>query len=954
MRTKLSLVTAFFLLFSITQSAHSAQSPRQRILLDSDWRFHLAGVTPLLIAGNNINQWRWTQDSNGPTDTAAMAAPGLDTTGAAWKDTKTGTDVFGGQPGYAWYRTEVPNFYGPNRTLLLKVDDNADVYLNGQKLTHHQGWSSTFAVTLDSAWNAAGPNYLAILVQNMYGSGGVNYASYGVAGSTPNTIVGDPSAANFDDSDWRTVHLPHDFVVEGTFSTSADAGHGSLPTQPAWYRKTFVVPPTDKGKAIWIDFDGVYRDSVVYLNGSKLGEFQSGYAPFRYDISSSVRFGSPNVLSVSVDPTSQEGWWYEGGGIYRHVWLNIANPIHVAPFGTYVNPQLPEPVAGQPVPPATVNIQTTIDSPAGTIADVQLRSELVDAAGKSAGSDTTPVPLSSSAQVVTQQIVVPRPQLWSIEQPNLYLLKTTVLEGKKVVDTYTTPFGIRTIRFDANGGFFLNGKSVKIKGVCNHQDFAGIGIAVPDSLEYWRVRVLKAMGTNGWRTSHNPPTASVLNACDKLGMVVMDENRHLGDTTSPKTPPGTTFTDPSELDAMILRDRNHPSVIMWSMCNEEPLQGSPIGAALFKAMRDNVLTLDTTRPVTCAMSGGYDTLNGFSGVEDLQGINYNPGAYAAFHSQHPAIPVFGSETASTVSTRGVYTQETFKNSYGTFTGVEDLGWVSAYDQNRPPWAQTAHDSWAPQADQAFVAGGFAWTGFDYKGEPTPFDWPDINSNFGIVDECGFPKDGYYYYQSWWLDRPIVHVFPHWNWAGKEGQTIPVWVYSNAASVDLVVNGVSQGKQPMPTNGHVQWNVAYSPGTVVAIGYDASGNLIGSDKVETTGPPAGLRLIPDRTKIVADGEDIVPVEVDVIDAQGRLVADASTNRITFSITGPGIVAGVGNGNPSDHDPDKANTRLAFNGKALVDLGSIDQQPGTIKLTASADGLTSTTISVTAVSGTSSDW
>jgi beta-galactosidase len=763
-----------------------------------------------------------------------------------------------------------------------------------------------------------------------------------------------PTAMQFDDSGWRIVHLPHDYVVEGKFDPNEDGSHGFLPRPKAWYRKSLLLPSSDKGKSVWIDFDGVYRDSVVYLNGIKLGEFQSGYAPFRYDISKAAIYGANNILAVSVDPTSNEGWFYEGAGIYRHVWLNVASPVHVAPYGTYVVSKLAEPVPGQPVPPATIVIQTTLDLPGGASSSLHLSSVILDPSGQAMGSvDTSASGLTGPSKTITQSIFVNHPVLWSLEKTSLYTLDTTVSQGQGVVDTYRTTFGIRTIRFDANNGFFLNGLPVKIKGVCNHQDFAGVGIGVPDSLEYWRVRQLKSFGCNGWRTSHNPPTSSVLDACDKLGMLVMDENRHLGDTYEPKTPPGTPYSDMSDLDAMILRDRNHPSIILWSLCNEEfNVESKHEGAVILEAMRENVHAVDPTRPVTCAMDFGYNTMDGESSAEDIQGINYHPWDYATFHQQNPLIPLYGSETGSTVSTRGVYSQDQFTVQSVTYTGVQDKGWVSAYDVNRASWSQTAETSWPVEANEPYVAGGFIWTGFDYKGEPTPFAWPDINSNFGILDEAGFPKDNYYYYKAWWTAQPLVHILPHWNWAGKEGQPIPVWVYSNAASVDLVVNGVSQGKQTNPVNGHVAWNVPYAPGTVVANGYDTYGHLIASDDAQTTGAPASIKLIPDRFTLFADGEDVVPVEVDVVDSAGRIVPDASTNRISFYVTGVGTIAGVGNGNPSDHDPDQSNNRLVFNGKALVLVGG-GERPGAITLTATSDGLSPASVTFTSLAGSSSN-
>ena len=506
--------------------------------------------------------------------------------------------------------------------------------------------------------------------------------------------------------------------------------------------------------------------------------------------------------------------------------------------------------------------------------------------------------------------------------------------GRRVVDAVDTPFGIRTIRFDAQRGFFLNGKPVKIKGVCNHQDFAGVGIGVPDTLEYWRVAQMKKMGVNGWRMSHNPPTPSLLDACDREGVLVMDENRHLGDTYSAKSALDTPYSDLSDLRDMILRDRNHPSIILWSMCNEEGIQNTPQSARIFRAMMDKVHQYDTTRPITCAMNGGYDSPVGISSVEDVQGINYNPGGYAGFHSSHPNMPLFGSETASTVATRGIYSLDTFHTDKD-YTGVQPKGYVSAYDVNAPPWAQTAEASWQPQADDAYVAGGFAWTGFDYKGEPTPFGWPDINSNFGIVDEAGFPKDGFYYYQSWWTNKPTVHLLPHWNWPGKEGQAIPVWVYSNAARVTLSLNGVSLGAQTMPRNGHVEWSVPYTPGTLTAQGYDAAGKLMGMDTVATTGAPAALRLTTERTALSADGEDVTVVDVAVVDAQGRVVPTAA-DRVTFQVAGAGHLAGVGNGDPSDHDPDHASSRRAFGGRCMVLVGAAEH-PGPVTLSAAAPGL-----------------
>jgi beta-galactosidase len=919
-------------------TASHAQTPaplRKRILMDAGWRFQMEAPIALTNVAQ-VTAWRWRADDNGPQDAATLAAPAVDTAGAEWRDAAPGDDVFHGRSGYAWFRTTLPTIPGPHRVLRLKADDNADVYLNGIKLAHHEGWQSEFSVPLDTAWKDEGPNALAILVRNLQGAGGLG-SSVAVGSSATNP---DPTQPVFNEGGWRTVHLPHDYVVEGTFTPTADPSHGSLPTAPAWYRKSFTLPASAQGKSVWIDFDGVYRDSKVYLNGQLLGEHPSGYTGFRYDISKFAYFdGTSNVLTVHVDPTAQEGWWYEGGGIYRHVWLNIADPLHVAPNGTFVTSEVKDPLHR---PSATVTIKTTVTNASEQAQECTVVSEVFGPKGQLVEVIKTPQSVPAGGHVeVAQSAVAPQAALWSIEKPQLYRLHTTLVR-EQAVDAVDTAFGIRTIRFDKEKGFFLNEKPVKILGTCTHQDFAGVGTAMPDSVLIWRTQQLKAMGSNAVRMSHNPPAPELLDACDRLGMLVMDETRHLGDTEAAKTPRGTSYADLSELTDLILRDRNHPSIIIWSMCNEEPLQGSAEGARIFTAMRDRVRQYDTTRPVSCAMNDS--AYHGIALVEDIRGFNYDPGSYARYHPLHPEIPIYGSETASTVATRGVYSWDRFRMGGMTYTGVEAQGWVSAYDVNAPPWAQTAQNSWPQQADAPFVAGGFAWTGFDYKGEPTPFNWPDINSNFGILDECGFPKDVAYYYKAWWTDKPLVHVFPHWNWAGKEGQPIPVWVYSNAARIELIVNDKSLGSKPMPRNGHVEWNVPYAPGSVVAKGYDARGRMVASDKVETTGAAAAIRLTTDRIRLNADGEDVTMVTVAVVDAQGRVVATAD-NPIHFDVSGKGYVAGVGNGNPSDHDPDKSSNRRAFNGLCMVVVGA-KATPGAMQLTATAPGLKSAILALSA--------
>ena len=930
----------------VSARAFGDPSPRQHIRFDDQWKFKIDPNTS--IGGKAISEWQWAP---------AEGIEKLDQTSipesfasATWKDAHLGDDVFNNRPGYALYRAEFPASIlakGKGKKIVHfdGVDDNCEVFLNGKLLIKHSGWDEPFDVTLDPAWDSSGINRLVVLVENVNGGGGIN------GQVTIKAVKGEPTPAfanpTFKDADWRTVQLPHDYLLEGKFTPKADASHGSLPQIPAWYRKTFVVPAKWKGKDLSIAFDGVYRNASVWINGHWLGRHTSGYVGFRHDLAPYVHYGSKNVIAVFVDPRQSEGWWYEGAGIYRHVWLNLTNPVHVATYGTYVTSQ----IHGNA---ADLNIETKVEngykyfgllnqfdsfrangkkvkswsgSTNQVIGKVQkgkqlvVRSEIFDPSGKEVGSYQSPLVDNSEENLeLNQSVPLTNIKRWSIEHPHLYRLHTTVLAGSNVVDSVDTTFGLRTIRFDANKGFFLNDKPVKLQGTCNHQDFIGVGIAIPDQLFDWRVKKLQEMGSNAYRCSHNPPAIELLDACDRKGMLVMDENRHLGNALGGKTPHGATYDDLPELRELILRDRNHPSVIIWSMCNEEPLQGTEEGGKIFAAMMKEVHRWDKTRPISCAMNGGWGY--GITHVEDLQGANYNPGGYDDFHKKFPKMPFYGSETASAVSTRGEYVNDTVK------------GYVSAYDVNFPSWAQTAQVAWKALADRPYMAGGFVWTGFDYKGEPTPYGWPCINSHFGIMDMCGFPKDSYYYYKAWWGDKPSVHVFPHWNWKGKEGKPINVWVHSNCDEVELFLNGNSLGIKKMPRLEHLEWNVPYTPGSLVAKGYNHH-HLAASDRVETTGAPAAIILKADRTKLIADAEDAVPVEVQVVDAKGRIVPYAS-NMIKFSVTGAGAVAGVGNGDASSHEPDKASQRSAFHGLCMVLVRGKDK-PGSITLTASAPGL-----------------
>jgi beta-galactosidase len=735
--------------------------------------------------------------------------------------------------------------------------------------------------------------------------------------------------ANYDDSSWQNVDVPHDYIVEGAFDPKADQAHGYLPVEPAWYRKVIAIGAADKQRILWLEFDGVYRDSQVWLNGHFLGRHASGYTSFRYDISDIAKAGADNLLVVRVDPTQPEGWWYEGGGIYRHVRLVSLAPVHVAPWGVQIVSHMKDGGAAQ------LQITTMLANDSNTSETATVLSEVIDAAGAVVQSArTTQNPNGKSSVEISQDISLSGVNLWSLENPYLYHLRTSVLRGSVIVDQTTTQFGVRTIRFDPNAGFFLNGRAVKIKGVCNHQDFAGVGVALPDRIQEMRAQKLKEMGANAWRCAHHMMASELLDACDRLGILVMAENRHLGD--SPEVL--------GELESLVRRDRNHPSIVLWSICNEEEQQGSDAGARQGRAMADLIRRLDGTRPITAAMNNSIG--QGLTGALDVQGFNYHPETYDSVHREFPKLPLIATEIAAAVGTRGVYDQTPFSVPKDTarYEGNPATCELAAYDVNAPDWAETTEAAWQAVVARPWMAGGFVWSGFDYRGEPTPFQWPAISSQYGILDTCGFPKDAYYYYRSWWRVEPTVHIFPHWNWPVKEGQAIDVWCYSNCKEVELFLNGASLGRKTMPEYGHLAWNVKYSPGTLAAKGYDRADRIAATEMVETTGAPASIALEPDRSTIKADGRDVALVTVNIIDSKGRIVPVAA-NTVIFQISGTGRLIGVGNGNPSSHEPDKGSRRSAFHGLCLA-IVQAGRAAGGIELRAESPGLQPASVSISA--------
>ena len=752
------------------------------------------------------------------------------------------------------------------------------------------------------------------------------------------------TAPDYDDSAWRTVDVPHDYAIEGTFAennpVAADPNdpswywlHGFLPIQPAVYRKTLDLPAAAAGKRLWLEFDGVFSNSRYWLNGQEIGSQYSGYTRSRFDITAAARPGARNLLTVQVDPR-YDGWWYEGAGIYRHVRLITVDPIHLAPDGVFVVPSVADPGDGLTAD-ATVVAHTDVTNTGSASTSATVTSEILDSAGRALGRSCSTYEIGiSGSQRITHQIPLPSATLWSPRHPHLYRLRTTVSVGGRTVDELVTNFGVRHLRFDAEHGFFLNGQRLQLQGVNLHQDHAGVGVAVPDRLFTWRLERLKEIGCNAIRTSHNPVAPFLLDECDRLGFLVVAENRHLGDGYVDQTPKEAVAVAHRDLSALVLRDRNHPSIILWSLCNEQWIQGTPESAAMIAAMRQRVQELDPTRPATAAMNGGFDSPAGMGSALPVIGINYNPGVYDSFHRLFPQAPLFASEIASEIATRGIYTTNHWEDYYGD----REKGYVSAYSITAGPAGQTVENAWPPVVAREFLGGGFVWAAFDYKGEPRPFGWPVVNCHYGFMDLCGFPKDSYYYYKAWWTQEPVLHLFPHWNWAGREGQEIPVWVHSNCDEVELFLNGVSLGKQTTQPLHHLEWKVRYAPGQLVAKGWYKGRELEATRA--TTGAPAALRLTADRSALAADNADLAVVTVEVVDAQGRVVPVAD-NPITFTLAGPAKLIGVGNGDPSCHEPDKASRRSAFNGLAQV-IVQTTFAGGAITLQAEAPGLTTAQI------------
>ena len=778
----------------------------------------------------------------------------------------------------------------------------------------------------------------------------------------------------FDDSQWRLLNLPHDWGIEGPFKQEYPGETGKLPWWGvAWYRKHLEVPASDQGKKIYLAVDGAMAYATVWLNGQFVGGWPYGYASWQVDLTPYLKFGADNVIAIRLDNPTNSSRWYPGGGIYRNVWLVKTEPVHVGHWGTYVTTPEVSPKS------ATVKIQVKVDNDSDADANVAVKNEIFElgadgAKGKPIASLTTDgvtIPAHQS-QTTEGQITFKNPRLWSIEKPERYVTVTSIEQDGKPVDRYETPFGIRTIQFTADNGFLLNGKRVPLNGVCDHHDLGALGAAVNTRALERQIQILKEMGCNAIRTSHNPPAPELLDVCDRLGMVVMDESFDCWKRGKTKNDYHLLFDDWHEKDwrAELRRDRNHPSIVLWSIGNEIGEQGNPAQHWIAAELTGIAHEEDPTRPTSAACNNIQAGYNGFQTNVDVFGYNYKPMQYGRVHDANPGLAVYGSETASCISSRGEYF---FPVSTNKADGQADFQ-MSSYDLYAPRWATTPDSEFKGQDELPFVAGEFVWTGFDYLGEPTPYNsdlsnlinytdpaektraekelqeigkirTPSRSSYFGIIDLAGFKKDRFYIYQARWRpDFRMAHILPHWNWPDRVGQVTPVHVYTSGDSAELFLNGKSLGlKKKGPFEYRLEWNdVVYQPGELKVVAWK-NGKKWATDVMKTTGPAAKLTLQADRDKIRTDGQDLSFITVTVADKKGLLVP-RSKNHIQFQIEGPGEIVATDNGDATSFESFQAPERNAFNGLALVIVRAKPGQPGTIKLKAQADGLTEAVICI----------
>ncbi|MDI7774116.1 beta-galactosidase GalA [Asticcacaulis sp. EMRT-3] len=720
------------------------------------------------------------------------------------------------------------------------------------------------------------------------------------------------AAVKYDDSAWPQVTLPHDFASAQPFDKDAQPAQGYRKRGNAWYRNTLLFTGADHGKHIELQLDGMATFATVWFNGILVDRNWSGYTSAYIDLTPYVYYDKPNQLAIRVDATAMEGWWYEGAGLYRHAWIVKRDPLHIVTDGVFANPV-------KDGDTWIIPVEVTLNNSGTKTAQVSVISELRDPAGKVMGAINAQAacdPLGQS--VIRMSLPVGfAPDLWSPETPVVYSVATRVEQGGRVLDAVTTPCGFRTTRWDADQGFFLNDRHVKIKGVCLHQDHAGVGTAIPENVIDYRLKRLKSLGCNAIRFSHNAQNTYLMHACDRMGFLVMAENRNFD--ASPDYI--------AQLQWLVRRDRNHPSIYLWSVFNEEPMQATEQGYEMVRRMSAAVKTLDTTRPVTAAMSGGLDAAISVAEAVDVVGINYQQDKYDLFHKAHPEKPVFSSEDTSAFMTRGEYKTD------------KDRHIMASYDDEAAGWGETQRDAWQAVVERPYVGGQFVWTGLDYHGEPTPFLWPSNSSYFGILDLCGFDKAAAYIHRAQWIDAtPQLDLVPHWNW--QAGEKVRVMACTNADEVELFVNGQSAGKQKGDRLRMNYWTVDYAPGFIEARGFNG-GKLVSKVRHETTGKAVALRLTADLNALTANGRDATPVKVEAIDAKGRNVPLAQ-DMVHFTVTG-GAIIGLGNGDPTSLEAEKGSQRSLFNGLAQV-IVQTGAAAGSLTLTASADGLKPASVAI----------
>jgi beta-galactosidase len=823
---------------------------------------------------------------------------------------------------YGWFRRELTipaELQGKDIIIDVgKIDDADETFFNGVKV----GGMGQFPPHYVSAWDIIRRYKVP---HELVHYGGKNIIAVRV----------------FDGIQGGGIYNDGTRVTEGIFESSSPSGSGGgyINAGTGWYRKEFRLPGNVQGKRVFIEFDGVYMDSDVWLNGVHLGNRPYGYSSFQYELTPYLKFGGEkNVLAVRADVQQPCSRWYSGAGIYRHVRLTVTDPIHIAQWGTYVaTPEVTE-------KEATVRVQTRVRNQSASAQNVTLETIIVDNAGHEVASNSSVQSVAADGdRIFEQSLKVTNPALWSLEDPALYHVTSKVQVNNSIVDGEDTPFGIRTFEFTLEKGFFLNGKHVAIKGVCDHHDLGSLGTAVNKRAIERQLEILKSMGCNAIRTSHNPPDPELLDLCDRMGFLVMDEAFDEWKQSKTMYGYGRFFDEWSERDLtdMIHRDRNHPSIILWSIGNEIPEQESADAYEMSKRLADICHREDPTRPVTSACNTlDAAVKSGFAKPLDVVGINYQLTAYEKYRGKAKLI---ASETASAISTRGEYNLVQDGDSLKIVKELNNQ--CTSYDIIAPNWGNTAESTLKALKNAPWVAGEFVWTGFDYIGEPTPFPWPSASSYFGIVDLCGFPKDRYYLYQSQWTNKPMVHILPHWNWQGFEGKEIPVWCYSNCESVELFLNGKSLGEKKFSDTKdlHLVWRVPYAAGTLKAVAKN-NGKIVFTDEVQTAGAPAKIVLTPDRTEINADGDDLSNIKIGIVDKEGRVCPNAD-NLVKFKIEGEGVIAGVGNGNPVSHEYFKASERTAFHGLCLAIVQS-KREKGRIRLSAESEGLQGAVVSIQA--------